>query len=59
MPFVMAELATSITEAIKGDDRVLSVRDFKMKRTRIDALYVEFTVSSTEGEERIGLEVPV
>lgn len=59
LPFVMAELPTAITEAIEGDDRVLSVKDFKMRQTGIDALYVEFTVLSTEGETRIGLEVPV
>jgi hypothetical protein len=59
MGLVMAELAAAITEAIEGDDRVLAVRDFKMEKTRIDTLYVEFTVDSTEGETRTGLEVPV
>lgn len=59
MNFVMAEIGSAITEAIEGDDRVLSVQDFTMKKTRIDALYVEFTVSSSEGKTKIGLEVPL
>ena len=59
MPFVMAELGGAITEALEIDDRVLQVKDFTMRKTRIDALYVEFTVATTEGESRMGLEVPL
>ncbi len=59
MPFVMAEIAGVINEALRVDDRVMEVTDFKMERTRIDALYVEFTVQTPEGVQRTGMEVPV
>lgn len=59
MDFVMADIGLTITEALDGDDRVLSIQEFSMQKTAIDALYVEFTVSSTQGDTRIGLEVPL
>ena len=57
--FVMADIQLAITEALQVDDRFLSVQDFKMEQKKIDALYVEFTVSTTEGITTIGLEVPL
>lgn len=59
MDYVIADIELAITEALQVDDRVLSVQNFKMEKTGIDALYVEFTVSSTEGDAKIGLEVPL
>ena len=59
MDFVMADIQLAITEALQVDDRFLSVQDFKMEQKKIDALYVEFTVSTTEGSTTIGLEVPL
>lgn len=57
--YVMADIERSITEALLVDDRVLEIREFKMKKTRIDALYVEFVAITTEGDAKIEWEVPV
>ncbi|MFV0401115.1 MAG: DUF2634 domain-containing protein [Oscillospiraceae bacterium] len=57
--FVMADITGAITEALMVDDRVLSVDDFQMEKTKIDALTVQFTVITTEGNQTISKEVPV
>lgn len=57
--YVMADIERSITEALLVDDRIIELRDFKMKKTRIDALYVEFTAITTEGDSKIEWEVPL
>ena len=55
--FVAADLPQIITEALIQDDRVISVGSWKINRTKIDALYVEFTVESTAGNAQIEWEV--
>jgi hypothetical protein len=57
--YVMADLERAITEALQVDDRVLEIQNFVMKKTRIDALYVEFLAITTEGNIAIGWEVPL
>lgn len=54
--FVMADIERSITEALLVDDRILEIRSFSMRKARIDALYVEFTAVTTEGDETIEWE---
>lgn len=55
--YVMADIERSISEALLVDDRVLEIRSFKMIKTQIDALYVEFTAVTTEGDVKVEREV--
>ena len=55
--YIMADIERSITDALMVDDRVQEIRNFTMRKTRIDALYVEFTAVTTEGDTKIGWEV--
>lgn len=56
--YVLADLERSVTEALLIDDRIVEIRDFKMIKTRIDALYVEFLAITTAGDSKIAWEVP-
>jgi len=58
MPFVIADLQEAITEALQVDDRIVAVQDFKIEKTQLDALYVEFTVISNVGSTEINFTLP-
>lgn len=55
--YIAADLERSVTEALWMDDRVLEIRDFSIQKTRIDALCVQFTAVTTEGDTKITWEV--
>ena len=59
MSFVKSELPRRITEALLTDDRITAVRDFEFEKRERHSLHVTFTVVSTVGELRGGLEVEV
>ena len=56
--FIAADIGRSITEALLVDDRILEIRDFKIEKTRIDAVYIEFLAVTTAGDSKIEWEVP-
>lgn len=48
--FVFAEIERRIAEALKQDDRILSITDFKINQISKSNFVVSFTANTTEGE---------
>ena len=57
--YIAADIERSITEALAVDNRILEIQHFKIVKTRIDAMHVEFLAVTTEGESKIEWEVPI
>ena len=59
MDYVAADFHQSVIDALLVDDRIVDVHNFCFRKEQIDAVQVEFTVSSTEGKQKIAMEVPI
>ena len=59
IPYVMSEIKRRIEEALTADERIDSVEDFTVEQIEKRALYITFTVITTEGEKIEGLETEV
>lgn len=59
IPYVMSEIKRRIEDALTTDERIDSVEDFMVEQIEKRALYITFTVITTEGEKIEGLETEV
>lgn len=59
IPYVMSEIKRRIEDALTADERIDSVEDFTVEQVEKRALYITFTVITTEGEKIEGLETEV
>ena len=59
IPYVMSEIKRRIEDALTADERIDSVEDFTVEQIEKRALYITFTVITTEGEKIEGLETEV
>lgn len=48
--YIAADIQNTIKEAVKIDDRILTINSVELKKVGIDACYVVYNVTSTEGE---------
>lgn len=48
--YIAADIQNTIKEALKIDDRILTINSVELKKVGIDACYVVYNVTSTEGE---------
>lgn len=48
--YIAADIQNTIKEALKIDDRILTINSVELKKVGIDSCYVVYNVTSTEGE---------
>ena len=57
--FIVSDIKRTLIEALLMDNRIISLENFEMEKTGLDAMEVNFLVNSIEGEINFSTEVKI